>query len=156
VILGITGRRSSQASDTLQVVRVRQRLEGLEGIISGLQGGVLKLVDAIHRYTDNTETLINEKVKSVIDKLTAQSGKGDGVQGKCTHDNTAIVRLLENYHHKMTENIQSIDTRISSIEHIVSTSDMVDKMNSVSEKLTKINKQGSDPQEIWKSTTERQ
>ena len=69
--------------------------------MSGLQGGILKLVDTINKYTDNTEQLFSKQMKTVIDKLTAQNKKAHRVQGRCTDDHTVIAKLLENFRHKM-------------------------------------------------------
>lgn len=129
-------RRSMAAWDSLQVIRVRHRLEALEGIISGLQGGVLKLVDAIHHYTDNTEKTINEQAKNVIDKLTVRTGNGG--QDKCTQDHTTLTKLVENSQRTITEKIQSINTKISCMDHTVSKSDATNKINSMNDKLEKI------------------
>jgi hypothetical protein len=58
------------ASDSMQIIKLRQRLDALEGILNGLNGGVLKIVDSLNDYKENTERSVSGIGKDITRKIT--------------------------------------------------------------------------------------
>lgn len=113
VSAGITLRRHSVRRDSLQTVRIKQLIEGLEGVVTGLQGGVLQLIESVHNYKQDTEQLIAKQTKSLMDKL------------------------------------QTINTRVTSIDLTSPEKDVAEKINNLSRKMTDMNQCGNDIQKKY-------
>jgi predicted house-cleaning noncanonical NTP pyrophosphatase (MazG superfamily) len=126
---GMRGRAQIRACHSSQVVRVRQRLEALESILCGLQGGVLRVVDSLNGYKESTE----QSIVDMADRILKDKNKN---HCNCSKDIQSIKQLwLEN----SRDNIDSINTlseRVSDLEQTVAQSDIGSKLQHVIDKLT--------------------
>ena len=62
-------RRKSKIRDSHAVSRIHTRLDAIEGILNGLQGGVMKVVESLQDKTDNMKQLTTDICNSAVDKV---------------------------------------------------------------------------------------
>ena len=125
---------SAVARETTYMLRVKQRMDALDAIISGLQGGVLKLVDSVASYQENTEQTViktRETISSLIRERQPTSGKESNLI-----DNKPVLEMMKSHQSKIDNKLAALTERISQLEQCASQLKRVGKLELMMESLT--------------------
>lgn len=118
------------STNTFCMLRVKQRLDTMDAIINGLQGGILDLVNSVENHTSGTETRVresSEKLTSLL-KETLNKMEKRGVPA----DNKAIMDTLQNCQSKLS----TLSERLTVIESSIPQLKRMGKIELMLENLT--------------------
>lgn len=139
-------RRKSR--DSMMISRIKNRLDALEGILSGLQGGVLKLVEAIENrrenFTSEIITGISNKFTEMLPPkvLDGDSGKHTTCPGNSELNN--IKELIGKKTNEVMVGVRSIISITQDTRKDTMRSELADKIENMTEKIKILSENKSD------------
>ena len=125
---------SALARESTYVLRVKQRMDALDAIVSGLQGGIMKLVDSVDGYKEKTEQTVlqvSENISSLIKEKQPTPRKGN-----IPIDNKPVLDAMNDLQKKMVNKLAVLTERITQLEQGASQLKRVGKLELMMENLT--------------------
>ena len=125
---------SALTRESTYMLRVKQRMDALDAIVSGLQGGIMKLVDSVDAYKEKTEQSViqtRESISSLVKEILPTPRKGSNPV-----DNKPVLEMLKTHQQKIEKKIDVLSGRISQIEQCASQLKRVGKLELMLENLS--------------------
>ena len=138
-----TLRRSIHAQDSVKV-HIKRRLDSLEAIVCGLQGGILKVVDSVNGYQDNIEKIMAKNRTAIEEKITSMQKKDAPMvatkHGLLKGSNGTVDELSANSVNVLSEKLARIEKKMAHLEQFSKLQRAVDnitvQMDLINKKLS--------------------
>lgn len=127
-------RKKNRGSDSVYLTRINYRLDTIEGILNGLQGGILQVVEGLQEKKDTTNDLITVIGKNLTEKLTTiirEEGKKKPVNCSCGKELNNVKELISKTTGDMVNKVKTIIAKEGSTEH----SELVEKVDKMMDKF---------------------